>query len=220
MMDEKTGRATQAMLHSLYWIYDRVVSRKAAPSANSPPGSEAEIAGMIRRTAAQAGTVGFAANMGGLLTLPLALPANLAGVSALQINLIQDIARARGYDLHSEQVRTLTVACMAGTAVLDVLKTAGVGVGMRLTRQAVLGLSGAVLARINQALATRLATMAGASGAVMLARVVPFVGGAISGTVDGLATAAVGAAAKRVFVRQAGAEDSAAQLALPAPAHS
>jgi hypothetical protein len=145
---------------------------------------------------------------------------NLAGVSTLQINLIQDIARARGYDLHSEQVRTLTVACLAGTAVLDVLKSAGVGVGMRLTRQAVLGLSGAVMARINQALAARLAAMAGASGAVLLARVVPFVGGAISGTVDGLATAAVGAAAKRVFVRQAGftdGEPGAAPLPLSAP---
>ena len=221
--DEKTGRATRAMLTSLYWIYDRIMSRKGAPGASKPQGSEAEIAGMIRRAATQAGTVGFAANMGGLLTLPLALPANLAGVSTLQINLIQDIARARGYDLHSDQVRTLTIACLAGTAVLDVLKTAGVGVGMRLTRQAVLGLSGAVLARINQALAARLATMAGASGAVMLARVVPFVGGAISGTVDGLATAAVGAAAKRVFVRQAGATDGepgAAPLALPAPVQS
>jgi hypothetical protein len=220
MTDEKSGLATQAMLTSLYWIYDRVVSRKAAPAANAPPGSEAEIAAMIRRTAAQAGTVGFAANMGGLLTLPLALPANLAGVSALQINLIQDIARARGYDLHSEQVRTLTVACLAGTAVLDVLKSAGVGVGMRLTQQAILGLSGAVMARINQALAARLVTMAGASGAVMLTRVVPFVGSAISGTVDGLATAAVGVAAKRVFVRQAGSEDGAAPLALPAPVQS
>lgn len=223
MTDEHTGRATQAMLTSLYWIYDRIVSRKAAPGASKPPGSEAEIAAMIRRAAAQAGTVGFAANMGGLLTLPFALPVNLAGVSTLQINLIQDIARARGYDLHSEQVRTLTVACLAGTAVLDVLKSAGVGVGMKLTRQAVLGLSGAVLARINQALAARLATMAGASGAVMLARVVPFVGGAISGTVDGLATAAVGAAAKRVFVRQAGISDGepgAAPLPLPAPVQS
>ena len=222
MTDERTGLATQAMLGSLYWIYDRMVRRKAAAGPDAPPGSEAEIAGMIRRAAAQAGTVGFAANMGGLLTLPLALPANLAGVSTLQINLIQDIARARGYDLHSDQVRTLTIACLAGTAVLDVLKSAGVGVGMRLTRQAVLGLSGAVLARINQALAARLATMAGASGAVMLARVVPFVGGAISGTVDGLATAAVGAAAKRVFVRQAGPADAgsgtqAAPLPLPAP---
>ena len=222
MTDERAGLATQAMLGSLYWIYDRTVRRKAAAGPDAPPGSEAEIAGMIRRAAAQAGTVGFAANMGGLLTLPLALPANLAGVSTLQINLIQDIARARGYDLHSDQVRTLTIACLAGTAVLDVLKSAGVGVGMRLTRQAVLGLSGAVLARINQALAGRLATMAGASGAVMLARVVPFVGGAISGTVDGLATAAVGAAAKRVFVRQAGATDASsgtqvAPLPLPAP---
>ncbi len=220
MTTEPPGLATKAMLASLYWIYDRTVSRKAAPGAAAPPGSEQDIAAMIRRAAAQAGTVGFAANMGGLITLPLALPANLAGVSTLQINLIQDIARARGYDLHSEQVRTLTIACLAGTAVVDVLKQAGVGVGMRLTRQAVLGLSGAVMARINQALAARLATMAGASGAVMLARVVPFVGGAISGTVDGLATAAVGAAAKRVFVRQNEPPDASDGSALTTPAQA
>ena len=218
MTTEKAGLTTQAMLTSLYWIYDRIVSRKAAPGTDAPPGSEAEIAAMIRRAAAQAGTVGFATNMGGLFTLPLALPANLAGVSTLQINLIQDIARARGYDLHSEQVRTLTIACLAGTAVLDILKDVGVGVGMKLTRQVILGLSGAVLGRINQALAARLTMAAGASGAVMLARVVPFVGGAISGTFDGLATAAVGAAAKRVFVRQAGPPGAdPAPLPLPAP---
>lgn len=220
MTTEPPGLATKAMLTSLYWIYDRMAGRKAAPGPDAPPGSEQDIAAMIRRAAGQAGTVGFASNMGGLLTLPLALPANLAGVSTLQINLIQDIARARGYDLQSEQVRTLTIACLAGTAVVDVLKQAGVGVGMRLTRQALLGLSGAVLARINQALAARLTLAAGTSGAVMLARVVPFVGGAISGTVDGLATAAVGAAAKRVFVRQGdapGADAGTSPAAPPAP---
>jgi hypothetical protein len=225
MTTDKAGPATQAMMTSLYWLYDRIVSRKDAKAGTdalpgSEPGSEKQIAAMIRRAAAQAGTVGFATNMGGLLTLPLALPVNMAGVSSLQINLIQDIARARGYDLGSEQVRTLTIACLAGTAVVDILKDVGVSVGMRLSRQAILGLSGAVLGRINKAVAGRLVTAAGASGAVTLARVVPFVGGAISGTVDGLATAAVGAAAKRVFVRQAepSVADEPAPLALPAPA--
>ena len=64
-----------------------------------PPGAEAEVYTLIRSAAAKAGTVGFASN-----TLDfLALPANLARVSILQINLIQDIARVRGCDLHSKK---------------------------------------------------------------------------------------------------------------------
>ena len=195
-MDTDKPAALQAVMTGLYWIYDRVVSRGAAM-----PLSDKDIDRMIRRTATQAGAVGFTTNLGGLLTLPIALPANLAAVSTLQVKLISDIARARGYDVGSEQVRTLTVACLAGSAVLDILKDVGVGVGMRLSQQALLGIGGAVLGRINQAVAGRLVAVAGRSGAVTVARVVPFIGGAISGTVDGLATAAVGAAAKRVFVR-------------------
>lgn len=219
MTTEPPGLATQAILTSLYWIYDRIAGRKDGGAVLAPgPAPEAGIDRMIRRAAAQAGTVGFATNMGGLLTLPLALPANLAGVSSLQINLIQDIARARGYDLGSEQVRTLTLACLAGTAAMDILKDVGVGVGTRLTQRALLGLSGTALGRINQALAGRLAVATGTSGVLGLTRVVPFVGGAISGTMDGLATAAVGAAAKRVFVRKADPEaEAAAPEAPPLP---
>lgn len=198
-MTDTAPLRTQALMAGLYWIYDRVAGRKHDAAA---PVTEAAINGLIRRAAAQAGTVGFATNMGGLITLPLALPANLAGVSSLQINLVQEIARARGYDLAAEQVRTLTVACLAGSAVVDILKDVGIGVGTRMTQRALMGLSGTVLGRINQAVAGRLAVAIGSSGALTIARVVPFVGGAISGTVDGLATAAVGAAAKRVFVRR------------------
>jgi len=214
-MDADKPAALQAVMTGLYWIYDRVVSRSAASDAM--PLSEKDIDRMIRRTATQAGAVGFTTNLGGLLTLPIALPANLAAVSTLQIKLISDIARARGYDVGSEQVRTLTVACLAGSAVLDILKDVGVGVGMRMSQKALLGISGAVLGRINQAVAGRLVTVAGRSGAVTVARVVPFIGGAISGTVDGLATAAVGAAAKRVFVRAAKAAPADAPALLPAP---
>ena len=206
-MTETSSIRTQALMTGLYWLYDRIAGRKAGHAVVAAgPVPEAGIDRMIRRAAAQAGTVGFATNMGGLLTLPLALPANLAGVGSLQINLIQDIARARGYDLQSDQVRTLTVACLAGSAALDILKDVGVGVGTRLTQRALMGLGGTALGRINRAVGSRLAMALGSSGALTVARVIPFVGGAISGTMDGLATAAVGAAAKRVFVRQAEAD--------------
>lgn len=209
-MTEASSIRTQALMTGLYWLYDRIAGRKAGHAVVAAgPVPEAGIDRMIRRAAAQAGTVGFATNMGGLLTLPLALPANLAGVGSLQINLIQDIARARGYDLQSDQVRTLTVACLAGSAALDILKDVGVGVGTRLTQRALMGLGGTALGRINRAVGSRLAMAVGSSGALTVARVIPFVGGAISGTMDGLATAAVGAAAKRVFVRRTEAEAEA-----------
>ena len=191
------GQATTALVASLHWIYDRLASNKGPPPAEGD--IEGQIAALIRAASAQAGLVGFATGLGGLITLPIALPANIAGVLTLQINLIQEIARLRGHPLDSERVRTLTLACLAGNTAFDVLKTAGVRVGERLTLQAIAQLSGPTLARIAELVGVRLAATAGASGSVNLAKAVPVVGGLVGGAMDGLLTAAVGAAARAMF---------------------
>jgi hypothetical protein len=39
--------------------------------------------------------------------------------------MIGAIAHLRGYDVRSDQVKTLVVACFAGSAALDILKDVG-----------------------------------------------------------------------------------------------
>ena len=224
-MEQVQSPAAKAIMGALHWLYERVTTSKLTdpmPAPGSGQGSEEHIETLIRWTAAQAGLVGFTTNLGGVMTLPFSLPANVAGVSALQLNMITEIARARGYDLQSEQVKTLSIACLAGGAALDILKNAGVNVGARLTQQALTGIAGAALRRINQAVGTRLTARAGGTGVLNVSKFVPLVGGLVGGTVDGFATAGIAMVAKRVFVRKEDAPPGEATpvLSLPAPAVS
>ena len=60
-------------------------------------------------------------------------------------------------------------------------------------------IAGALVAKINQAVGSRLLTKAGTQGVANLTKFVPVVGGLVGGTVDALSTKAVGEIAKRVF---------------------
>ena len=149
---------------------------------------------------AKATTAGFITGIGGILTLPVAIPANLAGVLYIQIRMIGAIAHLRGYDVRSDQVRTLAFACLAGSAALDILKDLGINIGAQLTRQIIFRISGEVLKRINRAVGFRLVTKAGTRGVVNLVKVVPLVGGFVGGALDAAATKVIGRTAKQVFV--------------------
>ena len=185
-------KAQAALSEALNWLYDRVVGSQDAAKVLRP---NAEIDRRIAYYCTLAGTAGFVTNVGGALTLPVTLPANLLSVAALQLRLIAEVASARGYDLHGPEARTLALACLTGNAALDILKEAGVRVGQRAIGQ----IAGAVIARINQAIGSRLLTKAGTQGVVNLTKFVPVVGGLVGGTVDALSTKAVGEIAKRVF---------------------
>ncbi len=202
----------QTLIEGLSWVYDRLLNQKRDVAAPTEDAADAA----IRWAAAQAGLVGFTTGLGGAFTLPVSLPINVAGVSAIQIHMVQEIARARGYDLASAQVRTLTIGCLAGGTVIDALKTAGIGAGTTLTRSLLLQLSGAALKAVNRTVGAKLAARA---GVMNLGKFVPVVGGVIGGAVDGLSTAAIGAVAKRVFVRDVPAPEPIAPASPPLLEH-
>src|SRR5215217_2777063 len=57
---------------------------------------------------------GFVTNLGGVAALPITIPANLAGISIVQIRMVAAIAHLRGYDLADNRVRTSLVMCLMG----------------------------------------------------------------------------------------------------------
>ena len=187
------NKAQAALIEALDWLYDRVIGSQDA--ATGVLRSDAEIDRRIAYYCTLAGTAGFVTNVGGALTLPVTLPANVLGVAALQLRLIAEVASARGHDLHGPEARTLALACLTGNAALDILKEAGVKVGQRAIGQVAVSL----VARINQAVGSRLLSKAGTQGVVNLTKFVPVMGGLVGGTVDALSTKAVGEIAKRVF---------------------
>jgi hypothetical protein len=157
--------------------------------------ADGAIDSLIRWHVAYAGAVGFLANVGGALTLPVAIPADLASVLLLQLRMVAAIAHIRGYETTDSHVRTLAFICLAGTSGTEFLTEFSVKLGTALSQR----VTAATLNRINQAVGFRLVSKAGASGLVNLSRWVPLLGGIVGGGLDASLTRGIGGMAKKLF---------------------
>ncbi len=150
------------------------------------------------RTTWAVGT-GFLTGLGGVATLPIALPASLAASYALGANTVAAVAHLRGYELDSEPVRTMILLCLLGKAGEEYLKCAGIQVGTRVCRNLIQKIPGRVLVEINKKVGFRLITKSGEKGVVNLMKLVPLVGGVVGGSLDGLFVNTCGKTAKSIF---------------------
>jgi uncharacterized protein (DUF697 family) len=156
---------------------------------------------LINNQIVKCGTSGFLTGLGGILTLPVAIPANVSSVLYVQLRMIAAIALMGGYDLHSDQVQTMVYACLTGTAILDVLKHAGIRVGEKITVSAINKIPGKVLTLINQKVGFRLLTKFGTKGVVNFVKLVPIAGGIIGGAIDIGSTRVIGRNAYNIFIK-------------------
>ncbi len=161
---------------------------------------EEAIKHLIRTHVAAAGVQGFATNIGGLITLPVTLPANLTASYLVQTHLIASIAAVHGHDLESDEVQTAILVCLLGNAGTELLKKAGIKVGSKLTMNLIERIPAQLIREINKRVGfTLLAKYGTGKATVTLAKGVPLVGGVIGGTFDAVTTRAVGAFASRFF---------------------
>ena len=149
---------------------------------------------------AKCATSGFITGLGGLLTLPVAIPANISSVIFVQIRMIATIAKMRGYNLKDDQVKTLVFVALTGQAATDILKQAGITIGSKVGINLIKKMPMKVIYQINKKVGFRLVTKFGQKGIINLGKLVPIVGGVIGGTVDTVGTLTVGKTAKKLFV--------------------
>lgn len=155
---------------------------------------------LIRWQNTKASTSGFLTGLGGIITLPISIPANVASVMYVQMRMIAAIAHMGGHDLKDDRVKGLIYACLTGNAVKDVLKDVGITVTQKLAMNAIKNISGATLIKINKAVGFRLLTKAGTTGVVNFTKAVPFLGGVVGATFDGITTNTIGNIARDVFI--------------------
>lgn len=145
-------------------------------------------------------TSGFATGLGGLITLPVSVPAGIGLAWVVQSRMVGAIAHLHGYDVHDDRVRTLVMAALVGDAsVKEALKRAGVEISQRGGRAAVKRIPGHVLIAINKKIGFRLLTKAGEKGVVNITKLVPVLGGVVGGGVDAAACRTVAAVARKTF---------------------
>ena len=155
---------------------------------------------LVRWQMAKAGTSGFLSGLGGVLTLPVAIPANLASVMFVQIRMIAAIAHLGGHDMRTDRVRTLCYVCMCGSAAIDVPKGVGIKLGEKLTVHAIKKIPGKTLTHINKAVGFRLITKFGEKGIINLGKMVPVTGGVVGGPFDATSTRSIGKIARTIFI--------------------
>ena len=165
------------------------------------PDVEQAIDTLVTAHIAAASAQGFVTNLGGLATLPVALPANLAGVAIVQIRLIASIAHLRGYDIDSACVRTAMTLCLMGHDGVQRL----IDDGVLPNEPRVIATAPVFDASLERLISERVfgelaARIGGRHAAVLLARRIPLVGGGVGAAMDGMSTLAIGAYARDQFV--------------------
>lgn len=167
----------------------------------SYPHHDDRVASLINWETTKNFTSGFITGLGGLLTLPISIPAAFGASWIIQARMAGAIARIHGHRLNSDRVRTLILASLLGEAGKEVLKQAGIKIAQKVGQNVIQRIPGKVLVEINKQVGFRLLTKAGESGVINLGKGIPFVGGPISGTLDAVACRIVGKTAQKLFKR-------------------
>lgn len=156
---------------------------------------------LVKYQVLKCGTSGFLTGLGGLITLPVTIPANIGSVLYVQMRMVAAIAKIGGYDIRSDQVQTLVYICLTGSAVNDVIKDAGIQIGTKTLTAALKKLPGSALVKINQRVGFRLITKFGEKGVINLGKLIPLAGGVIGGAFDVASTAIIAENAIKLFIK-------------------
>lgn len=197
------------IMQALDWAYEKAVNgvpgldsaSELASSYMKQNGSRRDQANsLIRWQNTKAGTSGFLTGLGGLITMPVMIPANITSVMYVQIRMISAIAHMGGHNLNDDRVKSLVYACLTGNAAKDILKDVGIVVGRKLTESAIKNISGKTITAINQRVGFRLLTKFGEKGVINLGKAVPLLGGIVGATFDSVATNTIGNIARDTFI--------------------
>ena len=139
---------------------------------------------MIKNQIIKCTTSGFITGFGGIITMPVTLPANIGSVLYVQMRMIACTAYMAGFELNSDQTQTFVYACLAGVSVNELIKQAGIKFGVKFANGLIKKIPGKVLTKINQKVGFRFITKFGSKGIVNMGKLLPGVGAIIGGGLD------------------------------------
>lgn len=159
---------------------------------------------IVQRRSLKNGALGAATSVGGVLVMPVAIPADVVGSFMIQIRTALAVACVFGHTQETADLKTDIYLILAGEAASQALKRAGIEVGKHVTRKAIQKhITREVMTRIWRIIPQRILTKAGEKSATSFMRLVPVVGAPIGFGVDYATSRAIGATAVRYYSGQA-----------------
>ncbi len=139
---------------------------------------------MLKNQITKCTTSGFITGFGGIITMPVTLPANVTSVIYVQMRMIACVAYMAGFELDRDETQTFVYACLAGVAVNNLVKQASIKFGVKFANGLIKKIPGKVLTKINQKVGFRFVTKFGTKGIVNLGKLLPGVGAVVGGGLD------------------------------------
>ncbi|HEX5534312.1 MAG TPA: EcsC family protein [Actinomycetales bacterium] len=145
---------------------------------------------------------GFVTGLGGFVTLPVALPANILGFYAVATRMVGAIAHLRGYSLHRPEVRSAVMLTLIGADATSVLSKAGLNPVGRVAGLAMRQLPAPALMVLNKGIGFQILSQTAKRNLTRLGRGVPLAGGVIGAGLDWWLLDRIGDDAKDEFVHR------------------
>jgi hypothetical protein len=199
---EATENATEAKVGALQKILDYVIDVDSNAirgyvdnvKRQHPGLSERDLARkIVSKHALKNGLLGAATGVGGLITLPVMVPADVVGTWRIQAAMVYAIAHVFGHTQETADFKTDFYIILAGDAAKEALKRLGIAVGQAVTKRAVQRLvTREVMKKVWAISSRQIVTKAGTKSATNLLKWVPLVGIPVGFIFDWTATRAVG----------------------------
>lgn len=199
----------EKLLKALDWLYDKATSGISGTSGcwklaedyrekyHDPKLAAKKLARSQIVKCTLSGTI---TSIGGIITLPVALPANITSVWYVELQMIAAIAVLGGYDPSHDEVKMLSYACLGGSGVMDSLRTAGVDFAVKGGKILIGKIPVETVRAINHKLGIRFVTKWGETGVINLGKMVPILGAGVGGTFDLVSSNIVAKTAIKTFL--------------------
>ncbi len=129
-------------------------------------------------------TSGFLTSLGGIISMPVAIPASLGINWVLQIRMVAAMAYIGGFDIDDPPVRMSIALCLLGKRGKDVLNKDAAELTEMLRKKTFSHLPKQSIQLINQAIASKLMQLATNKGFSRLSKAIPLMGGVVGGVLD------------------------------------
>ena len=155
---------------------------------------------IINRKAIKNGLIGAITGLGGLITLPLAIPANLAATWRVQAAMACAIAYVYGHTFTSTDLKTDILIIMAGDSAKEAFKRFGIEVSKAATKKTVEKfVTREMMTKIWTVVGQKIVTKAGEKSLTSFVKMVPLVGAPVGFAFDWTSTRVVGRTAIKYY---------------------
>lgn len=155
---------------------------------------------VMNRKSVKNGLVGAATGLGGIVTLPVSIPADLVCSWRIQASMAFSIAYIYGHTKDTTDLKTDLYLILAGDSAKEALKRFGIEVSKSVTKKAVdKYITRDIMVKIWKVVGRKIITKAGEKSLTSFMKLVPLVGAPVGFAFDWGATRAVGGLAIKYY---------------------